>query len=149
MAVPSLMQKAALTLFHNPQGQPEDVSVPFRFGNYNRLPAATQIQRFWRRRRENAANKINTAMRGFMARLSTFMGRTYGTFSAFNPYGRRPFRIEPMWVIMGNPLGDGPGAPWRAPSKYWIRWRTLNNTRNTYFSVPYNRTFGNVPLTMQ
>jgi hypothetical protein len=83
-----------------------------------------------------------------MARLSTFVGRIYVSIRTvnpfeglirtdphrFNPFGRQPFRIEPMWVILGNPLGDGPGAPWRAPSKYWIRHRTLNNARDTYFS---------------
>ena len=74
-------------------------------------------------------------MRGFMARLGTFIGHTpYVLRNEFSVYGRRPFRIEPMWVILGNPLGDDPGAPWRAPSKYWIRFRTLNNARNTYFS---------------
>ena len=136
MAIPSLAAMAALTLFHNPHMQPEDVSVPFRFGNYNRVDPATRIQRLWRRRRENAAKKINRSMRGLMARVRTFMGREHGVWEHTvppNPYGRRPFRIEPMWVIMGNPLGDGPGAPWRAPSKYWIRFRTLNNARNRYF----------------
>ena len=138
--VPSLgAAMAALTLFHNPHMQPEDVSVPFRFGNYNRVDPATRIQRLWRRRRENAAKKINRSMRGLMARVRTFMGRDHGVWehkkgmAAMNPYGRRPDRIEPLWVILGNPLGDPAGTPWRAPTTYWIRHRTLNDARNTYF----------------
>jgi hypothetical protein len=46
MAVPSLIHKAALTLFHNPHMQPEDVSVPY--GDFS--PYVTVIQRSWRRR---------------------------------------------------------------------------------------------------
>ena len=137
MAVPSLAAMAALTLFHNPHMQPEDVSVPFRFGNYNRVEPATRIQRFVRRRRQNAANKINAAMRGLLTRVRHFIGPVFNAREEFqgtwNPFGRRPSRIEPMWVILGNPAGDPVGTPFRAPSPYWRRHRTLNRARNAYF----------------
>ena len=40
MAIPSLAAMAALTLFHNPHMQPEDVSVPFGEGYSAKLGMA-------------------------------------------------------------------------------------------------------------
>ena len=65
--VPSLAAMAALTLFHNPR---EGYSVDF--SGY--LAPATVIQRFMRRRR-SAATRINAAMRGYLSRANTFLGR--------------------------------------------------------------------------
>jgi hypothetical protein len=66
MAVPSLIHKAALTLFHNPHMQPEDVSVPY--GDFS--PYVTVIQRSWRRRTflHRAATRINALLRAFRIR---------------------------------------------------------------------------------
>ena len=69
MAIPSLAAMAALTLFHNPHMQPEDVSVDYT--GYS--VSATRIQRSWRRgvpRRllSRAATRINALIRAFGVR---------------------------------------------------------------------------------
>ena len=70
MAVPSLIQKAGLTLFHNPHLQPEGVSIDYSdLGKF-----ASVIQRRQRqvsRRRgilSRAATRINALLRAFSVR---------------------------------------------------------------------------------
>ena len=65
MAIPRLADMAALTLFHNPHMQPEDVSVPFGEG-YSE--PATRIQRR-QRLRSRAASKISAVLKGFLTRF--------------------------------------------------------------------------------
>ena len=66
MAIPSLQEKAALTLFHNPHMQPEDWSVDYAAWS----TPARAIQRWWRRRGvlNRAATRINALMRAFSVR---------------------------------------------------------------------------------
>ena len=69
MAVPSLISKAGLTMFHNPHLQPEDVRIDFS----DLSPFAKVIQRSWRRgvaRRllSRAATRINALIRAFGVR---------------------------------------------------------------------------------
>ena len=67
MPIPSLQQKAALTLFHNPHMQPEDWSVDYAATGDSWSTPARAIQRWWRRR-NRAATRINALMRAFSVR---------------------------------------------------------------------------------
>ena len=83
MAIPSLAAMAALTLFHNPHMQPEDVSVPF--GEAYSAPARL-IQRRQRRRR-GAVTRIAAAVRGWMTRTVHIGWKGIG-------YGLNPSRMR-------------------------------------------------------
>ena len=98
MAVPSLAAMAALTLFHNPHVQPEDVSI-----DYTPYAApATVIQRRARRRNllNRAATRINALIRAFSVR--TFIAglgtRTHPRLTPrrFLLYGFRPGHTTSM-----------------------------------------------------
>ena len=102
--VPSLAAMAALTLFHNPNMQPEDVSVPYG----DLAPYATRIQRRQRRRR-GAITTIAAAIRGWFVR---------------------------SYYLILEPFG-GP------------RYNNVLAARLRYRSTSRNRTFGNIPLSMQ
>ena len=82
MAVPSLIQKAGLTLFHNPHLQPEGVSIDYSdLGKF-----ASVIQRSFRRfsRRgiiSRAATRINALFRALSVRCYVVGLRPWVLFS--------------------------------------------------------------------
>ena len=105
MAIPSLKEKAYLTLFHNPHMQPEGWSV-----DYSDLSApARLIQRTQRRRNllNRAATTINKLIRAFRVRAfiagvnSSLTWRTSGLFdgaSDFLMYGFQPGFMDSVWA---------------------------------------------------
>jgi hypothetical protein len=113
MAVPSLIHKAALTLFHNPHMQPEDVSVPY--GDFS--PYVTVIQRSWRRRTflHRAATRINALLRAFRIRcfVQGFTPRNWLIASrssrisnpATHSARARCVVVDATWVNTGGYLG--------------------------------------------
>ena len=115
MAIPSLAAMAALTLFHNPHMQPEDVSVPF--GEGYSAPARV-IQRRQRRRRGAVITRIQKIIRSYLARAHSLLG--------------------PLGAVRQNPhtplIRDNPYLalliPWRGPLDQ--RSRRMNSARKYY-----------------
>ena len=105
MAIPSLKEKAYLTLFHNPHMQPEDWSV-----DYSDLSAPARAIQRWVRRRgvlNRAATTINKLIRAFGVRC--FISRNQhlltsngvGRVSAFLMYGFQPGYWRPAFSDSG------------------------------------------------
>ena len=107
MAIPSLKEKAYLTLFHNPHMQPEGWSV-----DYSDLSAPARAIQRWVRRRgvlNRAATTINKLIRAFSVRC--FISRnqhlrldgylTVGRVSAFLMYGFQPGYWRPAFSDSG------------------------------------------------
>ena len=97
MPIPSLQQKAALTLFHNPHMQPEDWSVDYAATGDSWSTPARAIQRWWRRR-NRAATRINALMRAFSVRC--FISRNFKYAEAINHflmYGFQPGYLRSVW----------------------------------------------------
>ena len=137
MAIPSLAAMAALTLFHNPHMQPEDVSVPF--GEGYSAPARV-IQRRQRRRR-GAVTRIAAAVRGWMTRTVHIGWKGIG-------YGLNPSRMRSRVrnLLFTWPYNNAMGSQF---SPLLRRRRNMLDVRASYRSTSRTRTFGNVPLAMQ
>ena len=92
MAVPSLIQKAGLTLFHNPHLQPEGVSIDYSdLGKF-----ASVIQR---RQRQT------TRRRGIISRAATRINALFRAFSVRCYFvGFDPSRIftPPIWMMQSG-----------------------------------------------
>ena len=99
MAIPSLKEKAYLTLFHNPHMQPEGWSV-----DYSDLSAPARAIQRWVRRRgvlNRAATTINKLIRAFsvrcfISRHTYFQGDRAGHH--FLMYGFQPGFMDSLWA---------------------------------------------------
>ena len=102
MAIPSLKEKAYLTLFHNPHMQPEGWSV-----DYSDLSAPARAIQRWVRRRgvlNRAATTINKLIRAFGVRCFISRNQHFLTsnllvnrVSAFLMYGFQPGYWGPLF----------------------------------------------------
>ena len=139
MAIPRLADMAALTLFHNPHMQPEDVSVPFGEG-YS--APARRIQRYMRRR-SRARGTISKIMRGYFARLRTFIGEYYpaGSLQALRSRRGRWRAIMPPGLIRNTPAGLRHNN-----FDLVIRRRNIRAAWNNYNRTARTRTHPNPPL---
>ena len=119
MAIPSLAAMAALTLFHNPHMQPEDVSVSYGLQDgtnpgWDYSAPARVIQRRQRRRNllNRAATTINKLIRAFRVRAfvaglsrARFVDGQYVNdtgASDFLMYGFRPGFMDSVWAEVGS-----------------------------------------------
>ena len=119
MAIPSLAAMAALTLFHNPHMQPEDVSVPF--GEGYSAPARV-IQRRQRRRRGAVITRIQKIIRSYLARARTLLGPLSPDPYLLVPRAPTPrIRENPYLALL---------IPWRGPLDQ--RSRRMNSARKYY-----------------
>jgi len=133
MAIPSLKEKAYLTLFHNPHMQPEGWSV-----DYSDLSApARAIQRWWRRRGvlNRAATTINKLIRAFSVRC--FISRNFleaNGASDFLMYGFQPgfdFQLgfDSVWAGVRDRLISP--RDMRSGRRYLARRRALAQRQET------------------
>ena len=100
MPIPSLQEKAALTLFHNPHMQPEDWSVDYAATGDSWSTPARAIQRWWRRR-NRAATRINALMRAFSVRcfIAGYNRRETLLSTVWRRYSRR---LTPNVLLAGR-----------------------------------------------
>ena len=139
MAIPSLKEKAYLTLFHNPHMQPEGWSV-----DYSDLSApARLIQRTQRRRNllNRAATTINKLIRAFRVRafvagLSRASYNYHTTryvndtgASDFLMYGFQPGFMDSVWAGVRDRLISP--RDMRSGRRYLARRRALAQRQET------------------
>jgi len=129
MAIPRLADMAALTLFHNPHMQPEDVSVPFGEG----YSAPARVIQRRQRRRSRAASKISAVLKGLVTRIDYLLRYL-------------PVHIDQRYrngdYYMGFPRHLNPTS---TPALLRRRMNILNSRRN-FRRISRTRTFANPPL---
>ena len=116
MAIPTLAAMAALTLLQNPHMQPEDVTV--NYGDMNTY--ASRVQRY-QRRRSRAASKISAAIRSYLSRANTLLGKLVRTLTVV-PVGMPRFLIrEGNQVPNTAPFGHRTPLYSRVDRLYMVR----------------------------
>ena len=132
MAIPSLKEKAYLTLFHNPHMQPEGWSV-----DYSDLSAPARLIQRRQRRRRGAVTRIAAAVRGWMTRTVHIGWKGIG-------YGLNPSRMRSHVrdLLFTWPYNNAMGSQF---SPLLRRRRNMLDVRASYRSTSRTRTFGNVP----
>ena len=130
MPIPSLQEKAALTLFHNPHMQPEDWSVDYAATGDSWSTPARAIQRWWRRR-NRAATRINALMRAFSVRC--FISRNFKYAEAINHFLMYGFQPGNLMLSYWAGVRDRLISPrdMRSGRRYLARRRALAQRQET------------------
>ena len=105
MAVPSLIQKAGLTLFHNPHLQPEGVSIDY--SDLGKFASVIQRAFFMGARVSGPINnrQRRISRRGILSRAATRINALFRAFSVRCYFvGFDPSRIftPPLWMMQSG-----------------------------------------------